>query len=36
MFIKKCGDSGASVATFVATLVFTLDTAALESGFKQS
>ena len=27
MFSKKCGDSGASVATFVATLVFTLDTA---------
>ena len=28
---KKCGDNGASVATFVATLVFTLDTAGLQA-----
>ena len=30
MCSKKCGDNAASVATFVATLVFTLDTADLE------
>ena len=31
---KKCGDNGASVATFVATLVFTLGTAVLEHNLK--
>ena len=30
MCSKKCGDNAASVAIFVATLVFTLDTADLE------
>jgi hypothetical protein len=30
MCSKKCGDNEASVATFVATSVFTLDTAVLD------
>ena len=33
MCSKKCGDNDAPVATFVATLVFTLDTAGLDQCF---